>query len=184
MKRGLAVFPLLLVVGCATSGEQNLSTLQAEVQVLKVENRSLQRELSSKERDLQLLRNKVTKLKAAVEDIEDRQLKQETGQIELRRKFLSVEKNSLQKISGIEEQLKRLKSFKSEVLDLRSQLLKAEDDIKRLKGSCQNMNSRISELESRLNTVSSKLSLVEKKLEQIRIPSIRVEKVKPEGSKK
>ncbi len=171
MRKGLFLFPLLFTFSCATMGDnQELNALKAEIQVLKLKSSKMEKEINSLKGENLSLKRELPELKITLAKLQEL-LSQEEG-----------------KVSFLEREIEKVKMESSrtttlKVREVRSELSKDLSSIKgeitSLKSCCGEKGKELSNLEERLQTLEKEVETLKERLNSLKIPSVKIEKVKP-----
>jgi len=173
MKKWLIGLTIALSTASCATNQQNgkLNDLEARIQVLELKQSETLKELQTIEQRLAQIKEEIPKLKVSTSN-----LYQELSQLENRVSYLenSLKENrdyTLKLNQSTKKEISRLKTGTDQKIDsLNKEITALKQTITHDR---ENQNQKILELEERIR-------LLEEKISKLRIPSVKIEKVKPE----
>jgi chromosome segregation ATPase len=174
MKKWALAGAFVVLSSCvSTQQPQEMNALEARIQVLEAKESENEKEIARLSKRLEQVKEEIPKIKVILSSIrqEVQELKKATGDVNLsveslRKDLKRLEVNLSRKVEA------KSSDYASSVKALRSDLLRLSEELSSLKRLHASDVSRIEE----------KLKAVEERLNSLRIPSVKIEKVKPETS--
>jgi len=176
MRKPLLIFGLVLLSSCVTTGQDGkLNKLTARVQLLELKNKELEKEVEKLRKENLGLRQELPKLKVTVNS-----LGQKIEEVRRELKPVELKTASLIKRQERESSLK-LAKLKRELLEKVNSI---REELRSLKECCKGLGSSVGELEEKVKELSGKVEELSQRLNSLKIPSVKVEEVKPASGKK